>query len=116
MKRNPVLAGVLSLLVPGLGQIYAGQKNRGAAILVGAIVVANLNIIILPLIAMANPNGPVGVPANVVAWRYWIPRIGHDAASLWSIVYWIWAVVDAIASVRSGHGVQVVKTRPRSRK
>ena len=32
MRRNPWLAGLLSLLVPGLGQIYWGEGNRGAAI------------------------------------------------------------------------------------
>ena len=28
MKRNPILAGLLSLLVPGLGQIYAGKGSQ----------------------------------------------------------------------------------------
>ena len=38
-RLNPFLAAILSLVVPGLGQIYAGESNRGAAIIVGAIVV-----------------------------------------------------------------------------
>ncbi len=100
MKRSWLVAGLLSLVVPGLGQIYAKEKNRGAAILVGAIIVANLNITILPLIALANPNGPSGVAPSIAAWRYWIPRVAHDVASLWSIVYWVWAIADAIVSVR----------------
>ena len=100
MKRSWVVAGFLSLVVPGLGQIYACEKNRGAAILVGAIIVANLNVIILPLIALANPNGPSGVVASIAAWRYWIPRVAHDVASFWSIVYWVWAIADAVVSVR----------------
>ena len=57
-KRNPFLAAIFSLVAPGLGQIYAGDSNRGAAIIVGAVVVANLNILILPLISMANPTFP----------------------------------------------------------
>lgn len=66
-KRNPFLAAILSLVVPGLGQIYADEINRGAAIIVGAIVVANLNILILPLISIANLKareqpGPTGYP------------------------------------------------------
>lgn len=28
-KRNPVLAGVLSLVIPGLGQLYNGQLKKG---------------------------------------------------------------------------------------
>ena len=95
MKRNPFIAGVLSLIIPGLGQIYAGKGNKGAGIIFAAIVIANLNIIILPMIALANPNLPVvTVDANAI-WKYWIPRITHDIASLWSVIFWIWTVIDA---------------------
>jgi len=96
MKRNPVLAGLLSLLVPGLGQIYGGESNKGGAIVFGAIVIANLNIIILPLISVANPTIPMGAPDARSIWAYFIPRVVHDVASLWSVVYWVWAVVDAV--------------------
>ena len=95
MKRNPLLAALLSLIVPGLGQIYAGKGKRGAAIIFAAIVIANLNIIILPLIALANPNLPVHSGDVNAVWKYWIPRITHDVASLWSIIFWIWAIADA---------------------
>jgi TM2 domain-containing membrane protein YozV len=88
MKRYPFLAGLLSLIVPGLGQIYCGKGSRGAAILVGAIIVGNLNLIFLPVFVMANPNPEM-------AWAYWVPRIGHDVMSVWSVVFWIWAVGDA---------------------
>ena len=97
MKRSPWVAGLLSLVIPGLGQIYAGKGFRGGAILFGAIVIANLNVIILPLIAVANPIVPAP-PGDVNAlWTYWIPRIVHDVASLWSVAFWVWAVVDAVA-------------------
>lgn len=95
MKRNPFIAGLLSLIIPGLGQIYGGKGNKGAAIIFAAIVIANLNIIILPLIAVANPNLPIRPDDVNAVWRYWIPRITHDVASLWSIIFWIWAVIDA---------------------
>jgi TM2 domain-containing membrane protein YozV len=88
VKRNPVLAGFLSLIIPGLGQIYCGEGNKGAAILIAAIIVGNLNIIFLPVFVAANPN-------SEIVWAYWIPRIGHDVMSVWSVVFWIWAVVDA---------------------
>ena len=44
-KGKPVLATVLSLLVPGLGQIYAGKQERGATILVAGIIVGTLDLI-----------------------------------------------------------------------
>ncbi len=96
MRRNPVIAGVLSLLVPGLGQIYGGKKNKGAAIIVAAIVVANLDIIILPLIATANPTIPTGAADVRTIWSYWIPRVVHDISSFWSIAFWVWAIADAV--------------------
>jgi TM2 domain-containing membrane protein YozV len=93
MKRNPLVAGLLSLLVPGLGQIYAGSGDRGAAILVSAIIIGNLNLIFLPVFVAASPDPSV-------AWAYWIPRIGHDVMSVWSIAFWVWAVVDAYRRAR----------------
>jgi len=100
MKRTPCLAGLLSLLVPGLGQIYAGKGDKGAAIVVAAVVIANLNILVLPLIALANPDLGAGAPHPNAAWAYWIPRVVHDVASLWSIAFWVWAVVDAVRLAR----------------
>ena len=99
MTRNPIIAGVLSLLIPGLGQVYAGESKKGGAIIFGAIVIANLNIIILPLISLANPSIPSS-PDSRTIWAYFIPRFVHDVASLWSIAYWMWAVVDAVISSR----------------
>jgi hypothetical protein len=93
VKRNPFIAGLLSLLVPGLGQIYGGRGTRGAAILAGAIIIGNLNLVFLLLFVAANPD-----PGST--WAYWIPRVGHDVMSVWSAVYWIWAVVDAYRIVK----------------
>jgi hypothetical protein len=100
MRRSSWIAGILSLVAPGLGQIYAGEGKRGAMVLVGAIIVANLNVIILPLIAMANPPISSVTPAARSVWAYWIPRVVHDVASFWSIVFWIWAIVDAVIVTR----------------
>ena len=99
-KRNPFIAGLLSLIIPGLGQIYGGKSYKGAKIIIAAIVIANLNIIILPLIALANPVLPIPSDDVNAVWKYWIPRITHDIASLWSVVFWIWAVIDAYKITR----------------
>jgi len=96
MSNNPIIAGILSLIIPGLGQMYCGESIKGAAILVAAIVIANLNIFVLPLIAMANPAIPKGTSNQRSAWAYWIPRIVHDVASFWSIAFWLWAIIDAV--------------------
>ncbi len=88
MSRNKYLAGVLSLLVPGLGQIYAGKGERGAAILVAVIVVGNLNAIWLSLFATADPR-----PKTF--WAYTLPRILHDLFAAYGLVFWVWQAADA---------------------
>jgi TM2 domain-containing membrane protein YozV len=42
-KKSPILAAVLSLLIPGVGQIYLGKVGRGLIFLVSVLL---LNIII----------------------------------------------------------------------
>ena len=51
MERGSIVAGLPSLLVPGLGQIYSRKGSKGAAILAVAIAVGNLNLIFLPIFA-----------------------------------------------------------------
>ncbi len=53
-SRNPYLASLLSVPVPGLGQIYAGKGARGAAILSVTIIVGNLNAIWLSLCVLGG--------------------------------------------------------------
>jgi phosphonate transport system permease protein len=60
---------LLSLVVPGLGQIYARQRYRGAAVLLGAILT------LLAAIWYRVPGWYVG-PAAIWLWNLW------DAASL----------------------------------
>jgi hypothetical protein len=82
------------LVVPGLGQIYLGDQNRGAGILAAAIVIGNLNLIFVLIFDAARPDPGI-------TWAYWIPRVGHDVISLWSIAFWLWAVVDAYQAAPS---------------
>ena len=88
MKKNSAIAVLLSLFVPGLGQIYCGQATRGAAILVATILIYNLNSIFLPVFVGVNPD-----PA--VFWKHWLPRILHDISAFYAIIFWIWEIVDA---------------------
>ena len=38
MKKDKILAGILSWLIPGLGQVYCGQTGRGIAFFIAAVV------------------------------------------------------------------------------
>jgi TM2 domain-containing membrane protein YozV len=88
MTRKPILASVLSLIVPGLEQIFSGRGERGAVILVAAIFIGNLNAIWLSLYGLASP-------ATNASWTYALPRILHDVFAVWSAVFYIWQILDA---------------------
>ncbi len=79
-KRAPPVAAVLSLLVPGLGQIYAGKQERGASILVAAMIVGTLALIWQTFFITGRTNA------------FWPYRI---ALTVYALVFWIWQVVDA---------------------
>ena len=66
MRRNRWIAGLLSILSAGLGQIYGGRGDRGAAILASAIVLGNLNLLFLLLFISDNLDPSA-------KWAYWIP-------------------------------------------
>lgn len=95
MSRNPYLAGLLSLLIPGLGQIYAGKSQRGAAIPIAVILAGNLNAIWLSLHGITSPG------INEF-WTYKLPRILHDLFAAYSVVFLIWQVVDAYQAGKQG--------------
>jgi hypothetical protein len=90
LAQNPYLAAVLSLLVPGLGQIYAEAGDRGTRILVSAIVVGNLYVIWLSVHAIADATA-----GQQAFWVTTLPRLLHDVLSIWGLVFWLWVVVDA---------------------
>jgi phosphonate transport system permease protein len=71
--RSPILAGLLSALIPGLGQVYTRKVYRGVAILLGLLVILGTTIW-------------YGKPV----W-YFAP-----------IGIWLWSVWDA-ASLAGGH-------------
>ncbi len=88
MTLNAGLAVVLSLVVPGLGQICSGKSERGAAILIAALLVGNLNAIWLSLYGLTDPE-------SSIFWTYLLPRVLHDVFAAWAVVFWIWQVIDA---------------------
>jgi phosphonate transport system permease protein len=67
-SRSPFVAGLLSLIIPGLGQIYAQQRYRGVTILISTLVASLITIWY-----------------KVPAW-YLVPAI-----------IWLWNVWDAVS-------------------
>lgn len=80
-SRNPLLAGVLSLIIPGAGQIVVGQWRRGVAILL-----TTLSMGALVHWALINFEiGLINLGATPVSWL--AIAVG---------VLWLWNVVDAV--------------------
>jgi hypothetical protein len=88
MKRNPFLAGLLALLIPGMGHIYIGKISLGAVFLIAFIIVGNLNAIWLSVFA--------GAKTDLSFYSYELPRLLHDIFAVYGIIFWIWQVVDAV--------------------
>ena len=93
-KRNPYLASLFSIPVPGLGQIYAGEGTRGAAILVVTIIVGNLNAIWLTLYGGLSTD-------SSFFWTGQLPRLLHDLFAAYAIIFLIWQVFDAYHQAKS---------------
>lgn len=96
MNKKPILASVLSLLVPGLGQLYAGKSTRGAAILILVIIVGNLNAIWLSIYSLTSPGASP-------FWTYTLPLLLHKIFAYYGIGFLIWQIFDAyqVAKVKS---------------
>jgi len=92
VSLKPLLAALISLVVPGLGQIYAGKSERGAAILISVIIVGNLNAIWLSIYSLISPG-------SAAFWTYTLPRILHDWFAAFGVIFLIWQVVDAYRQV-----------------
>jgi len=72
-RKEPTIAAILSLLIPGLGQIYNEDVNRGVTIMVVQVILVVLGIVML----IASPVA------------------GAFVLFLGPFVVWIWNVVDA---------------------
>ncbi len=70
--RSPLVAGLLSLILPGMGQVYARQRYRGIAILMGVVVTALIVI--------------------------WYKQPGWYAAPL---IFWLWNIWDAVSLLKN---------------
>ncbi|MBC7545749.1 MAG: hypothetical protein H7338_23710 [Candidatus Sericytochromatia bacterium] len=87
-RPNPWIAGLLSLVVPGLGQFYAGERERALLILGGGIAVVLAKIVTNQLVV---PD-PVGAAPRSRA-----PIEAVDLIMTLALpTYWAWSVGDAV--------------------
>ncbi len=76
-KKSPILSAVLSLLVPGLGQVYGGDRRKGTGFfLIGAAFVM-LEIFLIRNNSEGMELGPVIVAGTAIV-LYWLYNI-YDA-------------------------------------
>lgn len=59
-KKEPFLALILSLIVPGVGQFYNGDMNKGFIMLGAAVACMVLNFTIIGMI--------LGIPGGIAVW------------------------------------------------
>jgi hypothetical protein len=86
MKHSPWLACLLSVLFPGLGQVYIGKRALGAAFMLAFIAIGILNAIWLSIYA--------GAQTDLSFFSHTFPRLLHDIFAFYGIVFWIWQAVD----------------------
>ena len=92
MKHKPWLAGLLSIIFPGLGQVYLGKRALGAAFMLAFIVIGNLNAMWLSIYA--------GAQTDMSFFSDAFPRLLHDIFAFYGIAFWLWQAVDAFRLAR----------------
>lgn len=72
---SPIVAAILSAIIPGLGQFYCGSLMRGLIIFIVALFLGS----ILAFIILIFP--PVGLISGIIPLLYWLWNI-YDAYTL----------------------------------
>ena len=86
-SRSPSIAAVLSFIIPGLGQLWAGSRRRGALIALPFLVLVAL---VLVLVLSSSERGfLVGLLLQPTV------LIGFFAVNLVLLLYRSWAILDA---------------------
>lgn len=91
-SKNPTVAGVLSGLVPGLGQFYCRQWGKGAGFFVGALVIdAGLGVSEgMRSVLQGTLTGTLPLDSGFILLRS-LPFLALAA----------WSVVDAVATAKA---------------
>ena len=72
-RKEPIIAAILSFLIPGLGQIYNEDVNRGVTIMVVQVILVVLGVVML----IASP-------------------VAGAVLLLGPLLLWIWNISDAV--------------------
>jgi hypothetical protein len=76
-KKSPILAAVLSLFIPGLGQIYSGERRKGMGFFITGTMFFMVEIFLIRNNARRMEVGPI-VVTGISIILFWIFNI-HDA-------------------------------------
>ncbi len=108
-KRDPILAGILSWYVPGLGQYYSGEIAKGTAFLITEYAIA-LGAVFYYLNFDFSAGGKSGFKVNVDAKRTDLGvvetsrrNVFYCAMSLVVVIH-LYNISDAVRSARSFNG------------
>ena len=83
-RQNPTLAGVLSGVMPGLGQFYCREWKKGAAFLAGAVILdAGLGVSATFLRLLQGGRTPLTMDD---ATRILLRSLPFLAVALWSVL------------------------------
>jgi hypothetical protein len=93
--KNPVIAGVLSGVMPGLGQFYCRQWAKGAGFLIGAIAIDAAFGVSSGMLELLQSFG-APVPSDALGKLL--------LGSLFFLAIAIWSIADAVRTVRKSSG------------
>ncbi len=98
--KNPGLAAVISLFIPGGGQMYAGYVTRGFLILGGYILAGIVFAAVLSATAVTTINPDALLSNNPDAF---IKRTAGVGIFGWIVIVaiWVWQVYDAYNLART---------------
>lgn len=91
-KPKPAIAVALSVVLPGLGQVYSGDRRRGFAILISVEMLVWLKLALHALTSNAQPTGSIFVSAVSIA---------GSIATIAIVVTYLWSIWDAGRSART---------------
>lgn len=89
--KNSVIAGVLSGIIPGLGQFYCRQWGKGTIFLIGALAIDSLFGLSANMLNVLRSFGSSPQPVDLETFL-----IG----SILFLAVAIWSVVDAVRSAK----------------
>jgi TM2 domain-containing membrane protein YozV len=100
--KNPAIAGILSFVIPGVGQFYNDEAGKGILIL-GSIIAATILLVfgwMLPWSQFAG--GMIGFPTRTI-WFHHTPQLFFEKFYpvlylLFCLLMWLFGIFDAIFS------------------